>query len=168
MVDEPSEAPAAQGDGEDLERQREHVKHLVRHAGEGWASAMRAHTMAPPDAGFASRLRALAQAAATEQLAWEQAHRTGMLWRPIPGAERAEPPYELRPGTGRRGPEPLWESFDRAVSGLNRAIAGSGAAPLADAFGEMARAASELANAVGLQDDVAREAQARARARGIA
>jgi hypothetical protein len=156
-------------DGEDdRDRQQEHITHLVRHAGEGWASAMRAHTMAPPDAGFAARLRALAEAAATEQLAWEQAHRAGMLWRPIPGAERAEPPYELRPGTGRRGPEPLWETFDLAVRRLNEAIAGSSAAKLASAFGELARAATDLADAVELEDDVAREAHARARARGIA
>jgi hypothetical protein len=119
--------------------------HLVRHAGEGWASAMRAHTLAPPDAGFAGRLRALAEAAATEQVAWEQAHRAGLLWRPVPGAERAEPPYELRAGTGRRGPGPLWATFDAAVAGLNRAIADSDAANVAAAFGEVARAASDLA-----------------------
>ncbi len=93
--------------------------HLVRHASEGWADAMRAHTLAPPDAGFAGRLQSLAEAAATEQVAWEQAHRAGLLWRPVPGGESAEPPYELRPGTGRRGPEPLWARFDAAVSGLN-------------------------------------------------
>ena len=65
---------------------------------------MQAHKLAPPDAGFAPRLRALAEAAASEQVAWEHAHAAGLLWRPVPGAESAEPPYELRPGTGRRGP----------------------------------------------------------------
>ena len=151
-----------------LERQREHVMHLVRHAGEGWASAMRAHTMAPPDAGFAGRLRSLAEAAATEQVAWEQAHAAGLLWRPVPGAERAEPPYELRPGTGRRGPAAMWSAFDAAVAGLNRAIARSNAAEVAAAFGDMARSASVLAEAIEREDEVAREAQARARARGVA
>jgi len=142
--------------------------HLVRHASEGWADAMRAHTLAPPDAGFAGRLQSLAEAAATEQVAWEQAHRAGLLWRPVPGGESAEPPYELRPGTGRRGPEPLWARFDGAVSGLNNAIAGSSAAGLADAFGEMSRAASELAEAIEREDEVVREALTRTRARGVA
>ena len=129
---------------------------------------MRAHTLAPPDAGFAGRLQSLAEAAATEQVAWEQAHRAGLLWRPVPGGESAEPPYELRPGTGRRGPQQLWARFDAAVGALNQAIAGSSASDLADAFGEMSRAASELAEAIEREDEVAREAHMRARARGAA
>jgi hypothetical protein len=153
---------------DDLDREREHVMRLVRHASAGWAEAMRAHKMAPPDAGFARRLRALSAAAATEQVAWERAHAAGLLWRPVPGAESAEPPYELRPGTGRRGPEDLWSRFDVAVRALNRAIAGSSASDVAAAFGEMSEAAGELAEAVELEDTIAREAQERARARGAA
>jgi hypothetical protein len=147
---------------EDLDRQREHVMRLVRHASESWAEAMRAHIMAPPDAGFAQRLRQLAQAAATEQVAWEQAQAAGLMWRPVPGAEKAEPPYELRPGTGRRGPTDLWERFDAAVARLNRAIAGSSSAEVAAAFGEVAEAAATLAAAVEEQDQMTREAQERA------
>src|SRR5579875_4148837 len=142
---------------EDLDRQRQHVMRLVRHASESWAEAMRAHIMAPPDAGFAVRLRQLAEAAATEQVAWEQAQAAGLMWRPVPGAEKAEPPYELRPGTGRRGPEDLWRSFDAAVARLNRAIAGSSAVEVAVAFGELAEAASTLAEAVELEDSVRHE-----------
>ena len=97
---------------EDLDRQRAQIMRAVRHASDGWAAAMRAHKLAPPDAGFAQRLRGLAEAAANEQVAWEHAHGAGLLWRPVPGAENAAPPYELRPGTGRRGPVPLWERFD--------------------------------------------------------
>ncbi|HEX3525611.1 MAG TPA: hypothetical protein VH988_00965 [Thermoanaerobaculia bacterium] len=128
---------------------------------------MRAHKLAPPDAGFASRLRALADAAASEQVAWEHAHAAGLLWRPIPGAEGAEPPYELRPGTGRRGPPELWPRFDAGVAGLNRAITGSDAAAVADAFGELAEAASALADAVTREDE-ATSAAHRSRARGAA
>lgn len=153
---------------EDLDHQRAHIMRLVRHASSGWADAMRAHKMAPPDAGFAGRLRNLAEAAATEQVAWEHAHAAGLLWRPVPGAEHASPPYELRPGTGRRGPEDLWTRFDTAVSALNRAITGSDAAAVADAFGEVAEATSELAQAVEQEDQAAREASSRARARGAA
>jgi len=137
---------------DDLDRQRAHVMRAVRQAGSGWAQAMRAHKLAPPDAGFADRLRALSDAAASEQVAWEHAHAAGLLWRPVPGAEGAEPPYELRPGTGRRGPAELWSRFDAAVTTLNRAITGSSAADVADAFGEMSEAAAALADAVAGED----------------
>jgi hypothetical protein len=140
---------------DDLDRQRAHVMRAVRLAGEGWAEAMRAHKLAPPDAGFAGRIEALAKAAAAEQVAWEHAHAAGLRWRPIPGAEKAAPPYELQPGTGRRGPEQLWQRFDRAVATLNRAIAGSDAARVADGFGEMAESAAALAEAVAREDEAA-------------
>ena len=117
---------------------------------------MRAHKLAPPDPGFSARLSTLAQAAATEQVAWEHANAAGLHWRPIAGAEGAEPPYELRPGTGRRGPEELWLRFDASVSALNRAIAGSDAAAVADAFGELSEAAGQLADAVAREDEAAR------------
>lgn len=149
--------------GDDLDRQRADVMRLVRHASTSWADAMRAHMMAPPDSGFAGRLRALSEAAGTEQVAWEQAQSAGLLWRPVPGAERAEPPYELRPGTGRRGPEDLWMRFDAAVKKLNRAITGSSSVEVAASFGEFSEAAADLAEAVDAEDRVAREAQSRAR-----
>jgi len=122
---------------------------------------MRAHKLAPPDAGFAQRLRVLSEAAADEQVAWEHADAAGLLWRPVPGAENAEPPYELRPGTGRRGPAELWSRFDAAVKMLNTAITGSDAATVADAFGEMATAARSLAEAVAGEDAAASAAAAR-------
>lgn len=152
---------------DDLDRHRAQIMRAVRHASEGWAAAMRAHVMAPPDLGFAQRLRDLAQAAVAEQVAWEHAHAAGLLWRPVPGAENAAPPYELRPGTGRRGPEPLWERFDAAVTQLNHAITGSSAAAVADAFGEFAEATEALAAAVAQEDEAAAPARS-SRARGAA
>lgn len=149
---------------DDLDRQRAQILRAVRQAGNDWAEAMRAHKLAPPDAGFAGRLRELAEAASREQVAWEHAHALGLMWRPIPGAENAEPPYELRPGTGRRGPEALWTRFDASVAGLNRAITGSNAAAVADAFGELADAAGALADAVASED----EASARTASRSAA
>ena len=137
---------------DDLDRQRAQIMRAVRQAGNGWADAMRAHKLAPPDADFSQRLKALADAASSEQVAWEHAHAAGLLWRPVPGAENAEPPYELRPGTGRRGPDQLWTRFDTAVRTLNRAITGSNAADVADAFGEIAEAAADLADAVARED----------------
>jgi hypothetical protein len=146
---------------DDLDRERARVLRLVRQASGGWADAMRAHVLAPPDADFARRLRALAQAAESEQTAWEHAHASGLLWRPVPGAERAEPPYELRPGTGRPGPAELWARFDAAVTQLNQAITGSDAAEVADAFGEMAAAAGALADAIDQQAEAPASAQER-------
>jgi hypothetical protein len=153
--------------GDDLDRQRAQIMRAVRRASDGWAEAMRAHKLAPPDLGFAQRLQDLADAAATEQVAWEHAHAAGLLWRPVPGAENAAPPYELRPGTGRRGPGPLWERFDAAVNALNQAITGSSAAVVADAFGECAEAASALAEAIRAEDESAGRTP-RAQARGAA
>jgi hypothetical protein len=146
----------------------------VRDAGEQWAGAMRAHKLAPPDPAFAARIRQLADAAAREQVAWDQAHASGLMWRPVPGAESAQPPYELRPGTGRRGPDDLWSRFDQAVATLNRAITRSNAANVADAFGELSTAALALAGAIEREDRAAgREPHAvgdepQSRARGAA
>ena len=150
---------------EELDAQRAQIMRAVRQASTGWAEAMRAHKTAPPDLGFAARLSRLADAAHQEQVAWEHAHAAELLWRPIPGAESAAPPYELRPGTGRRGPAELWERFDAAVANLNRAISGSSAAVVADAFGEMAEAARELAAAVSREDE---QMLGRERTRGVA
>jgi len=137
---------------DELDPRQAQILRAVRQAGNGWAEAMRAHKLAPPDPGFAERLSALAQAAATEQVAWEHANAAGFHWRPIPEAQGAEPPYELRPGTGRRGPEELWLRFDASVSALNSAITGSDAAAVADAFGELSEAAGQLADAVARED----------------
>jgi hypothetical protein len=146
--------------GGDLDRQRAQIMRRVRLAADGWAAAMRAHKRAPPDLGFADRLHGLAEAAANEQVAWEYAHSVGLQWRPVPGAEASSPPYELRPGTGRRGPDPLWDRFDAAVTALNQAIGGSDAAAVADAFGEFAEAAGALAAAVSQEDRAAQRGAA--------
>jgi hypothetical protein len=149
---------------DDLDRQRAQIMRAVRQAGNDWAEAMRAHKLAPPDAGFAARLRALCEAAGREQVAWEHAHAAGLMWRPIPGAVQAEPPYELRPGTGRRGPENLWGRFDASVAALNRAITGSDAATVADAFGELSEVAGALADAVTAEDESGARAASRSAA----
>lgn len=152
---------------DDLYAQSDPVRQAVRQAGNDWAEAMRAHKLAPPDPGFAARLQLLAEAAARERQAWEHAHAAGLQWRPVPGAEQAQPPYELRPGTGRRGPEQLWEQFDAAVAALNRAITGSNAAIVSSAFGQLSDVAAALADAVAREDQEAVERQP-ARVRGAA
>ena len=72
----------------------------------------------------------------------------GLAWRPIEGSERARPPYELRPGTGRRGPGELWAHFDAAVEQLNTAGAGDSLAEIVAAYAAVAHAAAALADAL--------------------
>src|SRR5579872_5608625 len=118
------------------EVRKRHLLERFEQAEEQWGAAMRAHRLAPPDPGFAGRLRVLSEAAAAEAAVCREAADLGLAWRPIPGAENADPPYELRPGTGRRGPAQLWEQFDTAVARFNRASAGSDAAAVAAAYAD--------------------------------
>jgi hypothetical protein len=107
-----------------------------------------APTQAPPDRGFRDRLRALADAAAAMRDAHARALQAGLAWRPVADSERARPPYELRPGTGRRGPHELWTRFDAAVQQLNQAGAGDNLTDVVGAYAAVAHAASQLADAL--------------------
>ena len=120
----------------------------VRDARSAWADATRAHEQAPPDAGFRARLRSLSDAAAAMRDAHARALDAGLAWRPVEGSERARPPYELRPGTGRRGPDGLWARFDAAVEQLNTAGAGDSLAEIVAAYAAVADAAAALADAL--------------------
>ena len=114
-------------------------------AGQNWESALDAHALAPPDAGFPSRLRALSSAAAEQAAAFELAAQGGLGWRPrtVEGDFRLAP--ELTPGMTRPGSEELWQSFDEAVAGLAAALSGSSLADLATAFNELSEVAGLLA-----------------------
>jgi hypothetical protein len=112
-----------------------------------WESAIGEHSQPPPDAGFARRLRALADAAAQEQAAYRYAADEGFGWRPGPAWL---PPRELRPAPWRESlaPVEVWERFDFAVQGLSRARTGLSVTAISQAFGELSAAAFELADAV--------------------
>ena len=127
---------------------KEHAWTSVSEARASWAGAMRAHQQAPPDPGFRDRLRALAEAAAAMRDAHSRALDAGLAWRPVADSERARPPYELRPGTGRRGPTDLWARFDAAVQQLNEAGAGDNLSDVVDAYAAVAQAASTLVDAL--------------------
>jgi len=127
---------------------KEHAWTSVNQARASWSGAMRAHEQAPPDLGFRDRLRALSGAAAAMHDAHSQALQAGLAWRPIADSERARPPYELRPGTGRRGPPELWTRFDAAVQQLNQAGAGNDLGDVVGAYAAVAQAARELADAL--------------------
>jgi hypothetical protein len=127
---------------------KEHAWTSVNEARASWSGALRAHEQAPPDPGFRDRLRALADAAAAMRDAHARALDAGLAWRPVADSERARPPYELRPGTGRRGPAELWTRFDAAVQRLNDAGAGDNLRDVVDAYAAVAETASELADAL--------------------
>ena len=127
---------------------KEHAWTSVNEARASWSGAMRAHEQAPPDPGFCDRLQALAEAAAAMRDAHARALEAGLAWRPVADSERARPPYELRHGTGRRGPTDLWARFDAAVRQLNQAGAGDNLADVVDAYAAVAQAAAELADAL--------------------
>lgn len=121
-----------------------------------WQDAVRDHTQPPPDAGFARRLRALANAAAQEQAAYRYADEQGFGWRPGP---EWLPPRELRPAPWRSSVAPAraWERLDEAIENLSRARTGVSVTAIGRAFGTLSEAAWELAAAV---DDQGRQARA--------
>ena len=76
-----------------VERAREQLE-----LAEGrWQTAVKEHAQPPPDAGYARRLRALADAAAQEQAAYRYAEEEGFGWR------RARRGCRLRNSAPRRG-----------------------------------------------------------------
>jgi hypothetical protein len=119
-------------------------------ARETWRAALRGHVLAPPDAGFSARLAALAAAASQRAAACEAAYADGFEWPPARGG--AKPPYELQPGSGRRGPAELWERFDEAVAELDRVSEGRSLRAVARAYAELGDVADQLALAVERED----------------
>jgi hypothetical protein len=120
------------------------VKQMMS-AGERWESALDAHALAPPDAGFPVRLRALSIAAAEQAAAFELAAQGGLGWRSrtIDGEFSLAP--ELTPGRTRPGPPELWERFDAATAALAAALAGSSPKVLAQSFTELSEVSGLLA-----------------------
>jgi hypothetical protein len=117
-----------------------------------WAGAVEAHKQAPPDLGFAARLAALAEGAKEAARVCRAADAAGFEWPPARKAD-SEPPYELRQGTGRRGPEELWRRFDQTITRLGTVAAGTDMLAVAQAYEELATIAHELSRAVGAEDD---------------
>jgi hypothetical protein len=132
-------------------RVEERAQAEFRAAQTRWREALQAHRLAPPDAGFSARLAQLSTAARAEADACRRAESAGFAWPPH-RATTSEPPYELRPVSGRHGPDELWRSFDAAAADLSRAAAGTDILAVADAYEELGEAAGALAEAVGRED----------------
>ena len=128
-----------------------------------WASAVEAHKQAPPDLNFSDRLAALGKGASEAARVCRAADAQGFEWPPARKAD-SEPPYELRPGAGRRGPEHLWRRFDQAITRLGTMAAGQDMLEVARAYEELAAIAGELAETVKAEDH-ASGPRPRARAR---
>ena len=98
----------------------------LRLADELWQRSQEASENAPPDPGFARRVRALAaaceqQGAALARAGWTE----GFAWTPLPDRRYMALSHELRPGGNRPGPPGLWAGFDRAVQRLGIAMEGN-------------------------------------------
>ena len=125
----------------------------VQLADQRWSQALEASEQAPPDLGFAQRLRAIANAAEQEAAALRHADLLGLAHRPHPGARNMQLSHELRPGTSsRRGPPELWTQFDQAVADLGEALEGVALSAIARAFGELSEVARELATEIERTD----------------
>lgn len=144
----------------------EGARAAFRRAQERWRSALETHRLAPPDPGFSARLAALSDAARVEAEACREAEGAGFEWPPHRAAS-SQPPYELRPESGRRGPDELWRHFDAAAADLSRAAAGTDLLAVADAYAQVGEAAGALAQAVKREDDASGTLQRR-RVRGSA
>jgi excisionase family DNA binding protein len=111
---------------------------LVRMADRGWESALTASELAPPDPGFALRVRAIADAAEREGSALlNAAVNVGLRWSSRPGARGMRLSHELRAGGNRPGPPALWERFDAAIERLGIAMEGTELSAVAYAFSEL-------------------------------
>ena len=121
----------------------------VQVADERWGAALEASAEAPPDLGFAQRVRGIANAAEQEAAALRYADQVGLGKRPYAGGRNMWLSHELRPGArSRRGPPEFWERFDQAVADLGEAFEGVALSAVARAFGELSEVARELATEI--------------------
>jgi hypothetical protein len=101
-------------------------------ADQRWQAAVDDSAFAPPDPGFADRVRAIAIAAEGEAVS-----------------------YELRPGGNRPGPTRSWTDFDHAVEHVSATQQATDFAEIADAFRQLGITAMRLAGQIDAerQDD---------------
>ncbi len=115
-----------------------------------WQSAVEAHAMAPPDAGFAARLAGLSKGASEAARVCRVQGDADYRW---PSARKTNPEPQM--SCGRRpvdGPGELWRRFDRAVTRMTTMAAGDDPFEVAGAYEELAHGAQELAEAVERED----------------
>lgn len=112
-----------------------------------WHAAHDASENAPPDPGFADRVRAFAVACEHEASSLGRAASTeGFGWTPMPDQRHMILSHELRPGANRPGPAHLWQAFDRAVQRLGLAMEGRIMHAVAIQYRELAEVMHEIAD----------------------
>ncbi len=119
----------------------------VRAADVLWTAALDASADPPPDPGFGSRVRALADAAGREAAALERAAGARLGWKPVdhgPGPLTLS--HELRAGANRPGPVELWARFDAAAQSLGDAMRQTDVQLVAQAFGRLGEVMHEIAD----------------------
>ena len=140
------------------------VVDALEQSSAGWRQALETHRLAPPDHGFAARLAGLA-AAAGEQARVYRSAAPDYEWVPHTAGQ---PPYELQPETGRRGPQNLWRRFDDAVEQLGHATEGDDMLTVAQTYEELAKAATKLMQAIEREDRATASTASRPRSRARA
>jgi hypothetical protein len=134
----------AKGDADEV---RAAVVGLQRAA--AWDAALDASENAPPDPGFAGRLRAIAKASRQEARALERAELIPQLgWTPVPQADEMVLSHELRPGGSRPGPAGLWQSFDMTVERLSVAMQGNIIGMVSHEYRELADILDHISDAL--------------------
>ena len=113
-----------------------------------WEQALNESSFAPPDFGFAARVRAVADASEQEAAAFRFADSLGLGWRSRTGARNKNLSYELRRDGNRRGDPKVWRRFDVAVATLGAALEGVALSAIARAFGELADVTRGLADEI--------------------
>lgn len=133
----------------------------MRVADEHWTASLDASIYAPPDPGFASRVRRIGEAAALESSAIRRAAAINrVVWNPMPSGRQRRLSYELRPGGNRPGPAEPWQRFDATVERVWNAVEGTDMYAVADRYGELADLMHEIADEL----DADAELQARPQA----
>jgi hypothetical protein len=119
---------------------QEALQHL-RVADNKWTEAVR--TFRP----YSERLRRLAEAAEAQRKAFLYAEVCGVNWKPRENAQNLSLAPDLEP-PNREGPPNLWAKFDKAQKRFGSALGGESLMAIAQAFGDMAQAVTDVADAL--------------------
>jgi hypothetical protein len=131
------------GDGavsENFGSRQEAAEH-IRRADVKWTEAVR--TFYP----YTERLRRLADAAETQRKAFMFAEICDVKWKPRENTQNMRLAEELEP-SHRVGPPNLWATFDQALEHFGTALGGDSIMAIAQAFGEIAQATTQIADAI--------------------
>jgi excisionase family DNA binding protein len=122
-----------------------------------WDAALSASENAPPDPGFAGRVRTLAEASRRRGEALRRAASIpAFRVRGERGLENMVLSYELRPGGNRPGPDQLWDRFDMVVKHLGETLAGPVPSTVEHDYFELSLVMHEIAEALDEASEQAR------------